>query len=442
MPTHVDVPKHASSSMKRSLSTWNDELGSRTIQGHSIQPNQKSRHGKNSKIYAKKEAIELESTDHTKNNRGSHCWTSFENEHHRKFDSNKKKKCSQQSTIILVGTVLVFCVVIAVTLGILLSKPKTKYPNAILRWNPEASTIAGMTGQYGNASDLLFAPFGLALDFSNTLYIADGFNNRVQAYSRGDSFGITVAGQENGTSNSTSDYLNFPSDVAVDSNGSVYVTDTFNYRVSLWTSGSSSGVIIAGTGISGSTNNTLDIVYGVARDPNSGTLYLSDTGNHRVMRYLSGASSGTVVAGGNGAGLSVTQLSNPIGLYFDSFTNSLIIANYGANNIVRWVIGSQNWTLVAGNMQGLSGTNSSELNQPTDVTLDPMGNIYVVDMGNNRIQFYSNDQSDGTTIAGVTSSNGNNSLLLNNAYSLALDNQLNLYVADTYNHRIQKFIRF
>ncbi|CAF5220241.1 unnamed protein product, partial [Rotaria magnacalcarata] len=186
----------------------------------------------------------------------------------------------------------------------------------------------------------------------------------------------------------------------------------------------------------------LDIVYGVARDPNSGTLYLSDTGNHRVMRYLSGASSGTVVAGGNGAGLSVTQLSNPIGLYFDSFTNSLIIANYGANNIVRWVIGSQNWTLVAGNMQGLSGTNSSELNQPTDVTLDPMGNIYVVDMGNNRIQFYSNDQSDGTTIAGVTSSNGNNSLLLNNAYSLALDNQLNLYVADTYNHRIQKFIRF
>ncbi|CAF5222526.1 unnamed protein product, partial [Rotaria magnacalcarata] len=37
MPTHVDVPKHASSSMKRSLSTWNDELGSRTIQGHSIQ---------------------------------------------------------------------------------------------------------------------------------------------------------------------------------------------------------------------------------------------------------------------------------------------------------------------------------------------------------------------------------------------------------------------
>ncbi|CAF3887443.1 unnamed protein product [Rotaria sp. Silwood1] len=223
---------------------------------------------------------------------------------------------------------------------------------------------------------------------------------------------------------------------------STNVAEPRNYRVQLWTSGSSSGTLAAGTGISGSTNNTLSIVYGIARDSSSGTLYISDTGNHRIMRYLSGASSGTVIAGGNGAGLSITQLSNPIGLCFDSSTNSLLIANYGANNIVRWIIGSQNWTLVAGNINGLSGSTSNKLNQPTDVTIDPMGNIYVVDMGNNRVQFFSYDQSNGTTIAGVTNSNGNTSILLNNPYSITLDNQLNLYVADTYNHRIQKFIRF
>ncbi|CAF3940701.1 unnamed protein product, partial [Rotaria sp. Silwood1] len=90
---------------------------------------------------------------------------------------------------------------------------------SILRWNPSAITIAGSTGQKGNASNLLNVPFGLTLDSSTTLYIADGFNNRVQKYLRDESFGVTVAGQVDGSSNSTSSYLNFPSDVAVDSDG-------------------------------------------------------------------------------------------------------------------------------------------------------------------------------------------------------------------------------
>ncbi|CAF1053234.1 unnamed protein product [Rotaria sp. Silwood1] len=406
----------------------------------SFYSNQNSKHYKDNST---KETIESKITNHSEQSNEWPDWITFQNGHRQKDDRNKKNKFSQQRIIISVVTGLVLIIAIAITLGILLTRSKaTINTMSILRWNPSAITIAGSTGQKGNASNLLNVPFGLTLDSSTTLYIADGFNNRVQKYLRDESFGVTVAGQVDGSSNSTSSYLNFPSDVAVDSDGNIYVTDTFNYRVQLWTSGSSSGTLAAGTGISGSTNDTLSIVYGIARDSSSGTLYISDTGNHRIMRYLSGASSGTVIAGGNGAGLSITQLSNPIGLCFDSSTNSLLIANYGANNIVRWIIGSQNWTLVAGNINGLSGSTSNKLNQPTDVTIDPMGNIYVVDMGNNRVQFFSYDQSNGTTIAGVTNSNGNTSILLNNPYSITLDNQLNLYVADTYNHRIQKFIRF
>jgi hypothetical protein len=51
-------------------------------------------------------------------------------------------------------------------------------------------------------------------------------------------------------------------------------------------------------------------------------------------------------------------------------------------------------------------------------------------------------QSVGTTIAGITSVVGGNSTLLNMPYSLTLDNQLNLYVADTGNYRVQKFLRY
>ena len=68
-----------------------------------------------------------------------------------------------------------------------------------------------------------------------------------------------------------------------------------------------------------------------------------------------------------------------------------------------------------------------------------MGNMYVADKDNYRIQLFMAGQSEGITIAGVTNVFGNNSTLLYQPWSIRLDNQLNLYVADFYNHRIQKF---
>ena len=131
-----------------------------------------------------------------------------------------------------------------------------------------------------------------------------------------------------------------------------------------------------------------------------------------------------------------------MGVYYDSVTNSVLVANAGANNIVRWPIGASSWTLVAGNMNGMAGNSSTELNVPMDVTLDPMGNVYVADRGNHRIQLFLADQLVGTTIAGITGLHGPNSTMLDTPFSVALDSQLNLYVADMNNQRIQKFLRY
>ena len=151
---------------------------------------------------------------------------------------------------------------------------------------------------------------------------------------------------------------------------------------------------------------------------------------------------GTLVFGGTGQGLSNTQLDNPVGLYFDSFTDSLVIANHFANNILRYVLGATNWTLVAGDVNGSSGANSTQLYHPVDMTFDPMGNMYVADRENHRIQFFYDGQLDGTTIAGFTGVHDGNATTLNRPWAVRLDSQLNLYVADAYNHRIQKFLRY
>lgn len=160
------------------------------------------------------------------------------------------------------------------------------------------------------------------------------------------------------------------------------------------------------------------------------------------MSYTSGASSGTVAAGGNGYGASVTQLENPFRAYFDSYSSGLIIADTLNHNIVLWPINGANWTLLAGDLNGHSGSNSTMLNRPYDVTLDPMGNMYVADRDNHRIQLFMKGETEGITIAGVSGVSGSSASTLTYPRSVKLDNQLNLYVADSNNNRIQKFMRY
>ena len=201
-------------------------------------------------------------------------------------------------------------------------------------------------------------------------------------------------------------------------------------------------MVILFTGGFGNGSNQLNLPYGVTCDPITSALYIADNRNHRVMRYFSNASFGTVVAGGNGAGLNSAQLVAPIAMHFDAISNSLLIANHGGNNIVRWQLGAANWEMVAGHQNGAGGNTSAGLRLPIDVTLDPMGNLYVVDFENQRIQFFSVGERNGTTIAGITGISGTNATLFDSPMSVALDNQLNLYVSDRWNHRVQKFMRY
>ena len=345
----------------------------------------------------------------------------------------------------------------------------------MLRWNSTGITVAGISSNPGIANNQLRTPWDVVVDDAYNMYIADTGNNRIQRYAVDSSFGTTVTGQANGSYGSSPSTLWFPVRVLFDSDGNLYVSDSSNNRVQFYRNGASSGTTVAGrlakmrrssydhnsvflsltielkvtflpwcvcVGPISNSSNALNRTYGIARDPSSNIIYVSDYWNHRIMSYPPGATSGTLVIGGLGVGYNNTQLNYPVGLFFDVPSNSLIIANHVASNIVQYVLGDTSWTLLAGSSTGATGTASTVFLAPVNMVLDPMGNLYVSDRNNHRVQFFQAGQIDATTIAGVTNTSGSTATLLNWPSSLAVDNQLNLYVADTNNQRIQKFLRY
>jgi sugar lactone lactonase YvrE len=299
-------------------------------------------------------------------------------------------------------------------------------------WNSRGITVAG------TSSNQLNGPRGLFFDQKTQIsYISDRDNNRILEVLPNGHI-RTIAGDPNGNSGTGNDRLDGPSAIYVDENRNLFISDTNNHRVQMWKIGSSSGTTVAGqTANPGSALDQLHSPQAIWVDSKN-NLYIADLLNHRIVKWQSQSS--VVVAGGNGAGNSPNQLNDPVGLYFDEPNNDLYISNYLGHSIMKWKIGETQGTFIAG-IVGQNGPSSTQLNHPSTVELDKNGNIYIADTYNHRIQLFCNDSSkEGKTIAGITGQSGNDSNQFNFPHDLALDTEnLHLYVADSDNNRVQKF---
>ncbi|CAF4770945.1 unnamed protein product, partial [Rotaria sp. Silwood2] len=105
--------------------------------------------------------------------------------------------------------------------------------------------------------------------------------------------------------------------------------------------------------------------------------------NDRVMKWMEGAKQGIAVAGGQGEGNGLTQLSCPRGVVVDQL-GTVYVADGGNARIMRWPKeATQGSVIVGGNS---TGEQSSQLNGPVGLSFDRYGNLYVVDHGNHRVQ--------------------------------------------------------
>ncbi len=245
--------------------------------------------------------------------------------------------------------------------------------------------------------------------------------------------------------------------VAVDAAGNILIGDQYNNAIRKINTAAIINTI-AGVGTPGysgdgfaATLANINMPWGVAADA-AGNIYISDQGNN-CIRKVSAAGiittiAGTGVAGFSGDGLAATaaKINIPYGIAVDA-TGNVFFADNG-NSCIRKVSASGTITTVAG-LGGASGYSGDgglaileKLNRPTDVAVDASGNLYIADMGNNRIRKVTGGTITtiaGTGAAGFIGDGGSAATAKVNApMGVKVDGSGNIYIADANNNRIRK----
>ncbi|CAF0747868.1 unnamed protein product [Adineta steineri] len=164
-----------------------------------------------------------------------------------------------------------------------------KYNNRVMRFSPNITNaiIVGGTGVVGNGTQQLNAPISLYFDEVNSyLYVSDSNNHRIQRYHVGVSInGTTVAGG-NGQG-SGSNQLNTPYSLWISTiNNYIYITDTGNNRVQRWSFGAIYGLTIIGNGaIIRNDSTSLQGNADIRLSMNGSSLFVSEVTYNRIWRF-------------------------------------------------------------------------------------------------------------------------------------------------------------
>ena len=192
------------------------------------------------------------------------------------------------------------------------------------------------------------------------------------------------------------------------------------------------------------TKNIFYTPNSVAVDKN-GNVYVASAGNHKIIKITPFGVCTTFAGSGSpgfadGAGVSA-QFNAPTGLVFDALGN-LYVSDKN-NNRIRKITPDGVVVTFAGSTQGfLDGVAATaQFNGPYNITIDGSGNLYTTDINNHCVRKIT-QAGVVSTVAGngvPGSVNGSNAMAqFNLPFGIVVDNAGNLYVSDTWNHRIRK----
>ena len=271
-------------------------------------------------------------------------------------------------------------------------------------------------GGTGSEAGRLSRPWGVAVDRDGSIYVADGWNHRIQKYS---ATGTLLAAW--GTLGSGPGEFHYPRGIAVDSSGNVYVADAGNSRIQKF---SATGTFLGQWGLTGGDWGQFMGVSGVAVDA-GGDVYVLDS--NRVQKF---SSSGAFITGWGGSGTGDGQFgpAAPWGIAVDRDNNVYVTQN-NENCIQKF---SSDGAFL---MKWDGGSAASPLSGPSGISIDPAGNLYVA-QDDHRVQKFSPTLALLATWGGSGAGDGQ----FNCPSGVAVDAAGNLFVADMYNDRIQKLL--
>jgi len=346
-----------------------------------------------------------------------------------------------------------------------------------------ATVIAG-TGEPGYSGDGALAsngqlnhPFGLAVDSSDNLIIADTHNNRIREILASNGYIYTIcgngfAGYSGDEADAASAVLNNPIGVTYDYGENLYIADSGNLVIrKIWkqshvSSTDSSTTIranvietIVGSGTWGlsfdgtsATAVSLGVPAALAVD-SSGNVYFSNLDFHRVM-VMSNSVVNTVMGGGTSNGdngpAANAQLVMPLGIAADSKGNvySLDMGRNGVRKISNGLISTVVGNGIFGNAGDYGPATGAQLSA-AGIASDSAGNLFLASPGNylgtpngGRIREATGGKIFTVAGTGQIGSDGDNGPATNaqlyDPMGVAVDAAGNFYIADTYNYRVRK----
>ncbi len=314
-------------------------------------------------------------------------------------------------------------------------------------------TFLAKWGSGGSGDGQFRAPHGVAADTFGNVYVTDfgnglGNNDRVEKFDSNGTF-LTKWGSLGAGDTEFHD----PWGIATDSEGNVYVADINNHYIKKF---DSSGVFALKFGGAGTGDGEFGFPFGVAVDP-AGNVYVADhsggaTNTDRIQKFkpslggyvyddqwgIPGSGSGQFkepadVATDSSGNVYVSDRNNHRIQKFDS--EGFFLATWGWDVDIGGGSGFEICTTSATCRAGVSGSGDGQLVFPEGIATDSVGNVYIADRGNNRVQKFN---SNGAFITKFGSTGAGDGQFLQ-PNDVTVDTAGNVYVADTGSDRIQKF---
>lgn len=301
-------------------------------------------------------------------------------------------------------------------------------------------------------------PLGLAIDPAGTLYVGDSRNHVIRRVTR-DGRVTTIAGKagESGTADGqgTAARFNRPSGLALDSAGILYVADQVNHAIRRITPAGNVSTIAGKIGTSGTADGTgtaaqFTFPTDVAVD-SAGNIYVADTSNHAIRKIAPGnivtTLAGSKRTSGNGDGFGTqARFFSPWAVAVDAAGN-VYVADTN-NNLIRRVTPEGRVTTVAGNpTNDEPGSKDgigveAEFSAPSGIDVDASGNLWVADTWNHTLRKIT-PSAQVSTLAGQPEVYGQrNSIGLDARFyaptGIVVDPAGGFFIADRFNHAIRK----